>query len=37
MQRPDVRERLAKANERREPHTDEAKVRWLRARSPVPL
>lgn len=25
MQRPDVRERLAKANERREPHTDEAK------------
>lgn len=27
MQRPDVRERLAKANERREPHTDEAKVR----------
>ncbi|KAL4447301.1 hypothetical protein ABPG77_007334 [Micractinium sp. CCAP 211/92] len=25
MQRPDVRERLAKANERREPHTDAAK------------
>ncbi|KAL4443591.1 hypothetical protein ABPG75_011328 [Micractinium tetrahymenae] len=25
MKRPDVRERLAKANERREPHTDEAK------------
>lgn len=32
MQRPDVRERLAKANERREPHTDAAKVRRCRWR-----
>ena len=30
MQRPEVRQRLAEANERREPHTDAAKVRRSR-------
>jgi hypothetical protein len=32
MQRPEVKQRLAQANEKREPHSDEAKVRgWDRA------